>query len=70
MSCLGDLERGRGISGKGIWQVMFAGGFGVFPRQDILAGLLGGSVWRVKLAHLFCGFQSKEKRMLLNSEKK
>jgi len=35
---------------------MFACEFGVFPRQDILAGLLGGSVWRVKLAHLFSGF--------------
>jgi hypothetical protein len=49
---------------------MFAGGFGVFPWQDILAGLLGGSVWRVKLAHLFNGFQSKEKHVLLNKEKK
>ncbi len=56
MSCRGILSREGGISGKGIWRVMFAGGFGVFPRQDILAGLLGGSVWRVKLAHLFSGF--------------
>jgi hypothetical protein len=48
---------------------MFAGGFGVFPWQDILAGLLGGSVWRVKLAHLFSGFQSKKKHMLLNNKK-
>ena len=32
----------------------------MFPWQDILAGLLGGSVWRVKLAHLFNGFQSKK----------
>jgi hypothetical protein len=49
---------------------MFAGGFGVFPRQDILAGLLGGSVWRVKLAHLFSGFSKQEKHILLNKEKK
>jgi hypothetical protein len=48
---------------------MFAGGFGVFPRQDILAGLLGGSVWRVKLAHLFSGFLKQERHMLLSKEK-
>jgi hypothetical protein len=59
-----------GISGKRIWQVMFAGGFGVFPWQDILAGLLGGSVWRVKLAHSFSGFFKARKDMLLNNEKK
>jgi hypothetical protein len=50
---------------------MFAGGFGVFLRQDILAGLLGGSIWRVKLAHLFSGFSKQgKKHMLLNKEKK
>ncbi len=32
----------------------------MFLRQDILAGLLGGSVWWVKLAHLFNRFESKE----------
>ncbi len=53
MSCLGILSREGGISGTRIWRVMFACGFGVFPWQDILAGLLGRSVWRVKLAHLF-----------------
>jgi hypothetical protein len=42
----------------------------MFPRQDILAGLLGGSVWRVKLAHLFSGFSKQGKHMLLNKEKK
>ena len=68
MSCLGDLERGRGISGKGIWQVMFAGGFGVFPRQDILAGLLGGSVWRVKWAHLFNRFEKQGKQAVEQKE--
>ena len=57
-SCVlpGDLERGRGD----LWRVTFACGFGLFLRQDILAGLLGGSVWRVKLAHLLNGFQSKK----------
>jgi hypothetical protein len=48
---------------------MFACGFGVFPWQDILAGLLGGSFWRVKLAHSFNGFKAR-KNMLLNKEKK
>jgi hypothetical protein len=62
MSCLGILSGEGGISGKGIWRVMFAGEFGVFPRQDILAGLLGGSVWWVKLAHLYStGFLKQEK---------
>ncbi len=65
----GILSREGGISGKGIWRVMFAGGFGVFPRQDILAGLLGGSVWRVKLAHLFVSFQSKEKTYVVEQWK-
>ena len=59
MSCLGILSREGGISGKGIWRVMFACGFGVLPRQDILAGLLGGSVWRVKWAHSFGGFSKQ-----------
>ena len=59
MSCLGDLERGRGD----LWRVnlagMFACEFGVFPWQDILAGPLGGSIWRVKLAHSFGGFSKQ-----------
>ena len=57
----GILSREGGICGKGIWWGMFAGGFGMFPRQDILAGLLGGSVWRVKLAHSFSGFSKQGK---------
>ena len=69
MSCLGILSREGGISGKGIWRVMFAGGFGVFPRQDILAGLLGGSVWRVKLAHLFNGFLKQGKTYVVEQRK-
>ncbi len=32
--------------------------FGVW--QDILAGLLGGSVWRVKLAHNSIDFKAKK----------
>jgi hypothetical protein len=48
---------------------MFAGGFGVFPRQDILAGLLGGSVWRVKLAHLFNGFLKQGKTYVVEQRK-
>ena len=49
---------------------MFAGGFGVFPWQDILAGLLGGSVWRVKLAHSFSGFSKQGKIYAVEQEKK
>ena len=48
---------------------MFAGGFGVFPREDILAGLLGGSVWRVKLAHLFSGFSKQGKTYVAEQRK-
>jgi hypothetical protein len=33
----------------------------VSPRQDIFAGLLGGSIWRVKLAHLFNDFKVRAK---------
>ena len=54
-SCVlpGDLEQGRGIFGLRVWRVTFACGFGVFPWQAILACLLGGSIWLVKLAHSF-----------------
>ena len=48
---------------------MFAGGFGVFPRQDILAGLLGGSSWRVKLAHLSKGFLKQGKTYVVEQRK-
>jgi hypothetical protein len=44
---------------------MFACGFGVFPWQDILVGLLGGSIWRVKLAHLFSGFSKQGKTYIV-----
>ncbi len=62
MSCLGDLEQGRGdlwqenLAGhvRGwIWRVSTARHFsGVY-----LAGLFGGSSWLI----YFVGFQSKEK---------
>jgi len=48
---------------------MFAGGFGVFPWQDILAGLLGGSIWRVKLAHSFGGFSKQGETYVVEQEK-
>ena len=49
---------------------MFAGGSGVFPWQDILAGLLGGSIWRVKLAHSFGGFSKQGGTYVVEQEKK
>ena len=55
----GILSRVGGIFGLWVRRVTFACGFGVSLRQDILAGLLGGSVWRVKWAHLFNRFGSK-----------
>ncbi len=61
MSCLGILSREGGISGEGIWRVMFAGGFGVFPRQDILAALFGGSSWLIYSA----GFSKQEKAFVV-----
>ncbi len=51
--------------GKGDLWVIFAGGSGVFPWQDILAGLFGGSVWLIHLA----GFTSNEKDMLLSKKR-
>jgi hypothetical protein len=50
MFCLGILSREGGTSGKQIWRVILAGGSGMFPWQDILADLFGGSVWRIYLA--------------------
>ena len=37
----------------------------MFPRQDILADLFGGSVWHIYLA----GFMSNEKDMLLSKKR-
>ena len=64
VSCLGILSREGGIFGSWIGRVIFACGFGVSPRQDIFAGLLGGSIWRVKLAHLFNDFKVRENMLL------
>jgi hypothetical protein len=41
----------------------------MFPWQDILAGLFGGSVWRVSLAHSFGGFSQAMKRHAVEQEK-
>ena len=69
MSCLGDLERGRGD----LWQVNLAGHvrgrIWRVPWQDILAGPPGGSIWRVKLAHSFGGFSKQGKHMLLSKKR-
>jgi hypothetical protein len=35
-----------------------------------LAGLLGGSVWRVKLAHLFSGFSKQREKHVVEQVKK
>ena len=74
MSCLGNLERGRGGS--------LASGFGgSCSRVDLacfhgktfwrvcLAGQFGGSVWRVNLAHSFGGFSQAMKRHAVEQEK-
>jgi hypothetical protein len=37
-------------------------------RQDIWAGLLGGSVWRVKWAHLFNRFEKQGKQAVEQKE--
>ena len=75
MSCLGDLERGRGD----LWHVNLAGYVRVWIWRVSMARHFGGSAWRVCLAGLFggsswliysAGFQSKEKHILLNNEKK
>ncbi len=70
MSCLGDLERGRGD----LWQVNLAGHVRGWirrvPWQDILAGLLGGSIWRVKLAHSFGGFSKQRETHVVEKKKK
>jgi hypothetical protein len=75
MSCLGDLERGRGDLWQGnlaghvrvwIWRAPTARHFSGSAWRVCLAGLFGGSSWLI----YFVGFKSKEKRMLLNIEKK
>ncbi len=71
MSCLGDLERGRGESlasefGGSCSRVDLACFHGKTFWRACLAGLFGGSSWLIHLA----GFQSKEKHMLLSKETK
>ncbi len=71
MSCLGDLERGRGdlwqenLAGhvrKWIWRVSMARHLGGSARRVYLAGQVGLFIWRI--------FKARGKRMLLNNEKK
>ena len=52
MSCLGDLERGRGD----LWQVNLAGHTRRWIWHVSMARHFGGFIWRVSLAHLFSGF--------------
>ena len=72
MSCLGDLERGRGD----LWHVNLAGYVRVWIWRVPMARHFGGYAWRVYLAGQVgsfiqpAGFQSKEKHILLNNEKK
>ena len=70
VSCLGILSREGGIFGLWVRRVTFACGFGMSLRQDILAGLFGGSVWRVTWAHLFNRFESKENMLLSKRNRK
>ena len=71
MSCLGDLERGRGdlwqvnLTGhvRGwIWRVSMARHFGGSAWRVYLAGQVGSFIWRV--------FKAKRKYILLNKKKK
>ena len=71
MSCLGDLERGRGdlwqvnLAGhvRGwIWRVSMARHLGGSAQRVYLAGQVGSFIWRV--------FKAKRKYMLLNKKKK
>ena len=71
MSCLGDLEQGRGGSlasefGGSCSRVDLACFHGKTFWRVCLAGLFGGSIWLIHLA----GFQSNEKEMLLSKKKK
>ena len=65
MSCLGDLERGRGD----LWHVNLAVDLACFHGKTFwrvcLAGLFGGSSWLIHLA----GFQSNEIDMLLSKKR-
>ena len=65
MSCLGDLEQGRGD----LWQENLAGHVRGWIWRVSMARHFGGSIWRVKLAHSFGGFSSKEKIHVVEQEK-
>ena len=52
MSCLGDLERGRGD----LWQVKLAGCSRGWIWQILMARHFGGSFWRIYLAGHFGTF--------------
>ena len=71
MSCLGDLERGRGD----LWQENLAGHVRGWIWRVSTARHFGGSAWRVCLAGQVGSFiqrvfQSKKRHLLLNNEKK
>ena len=71
MSCLGDLERGRGD----LWQEKLAGLVRGWIWRVSTARHFGGSAWRVCLAGQVGSFiqrvfQSKKRHMLSNNEKK
>ena len=66
MSCLGDLERGRGD----LWQVNLAGHTHGWIWHVSMARHFGGSVWRVSLAHLFGGFAKRKEKQAVEQEKK
>ena len=75
MSCLGDLEQGRGGSlasefGVSCSRVDLACFHGKTFWRVCLAGLFGGSVWRVSLAHSFGGFSKQGKTYAVEQEKK
>ena len=62
MSCLGDLERGRGGS--------LASEFGGSCSRVDLACFHGKTFWRVKLAHSFGGSSKQGKTYAVEQEKK
>ncbi len=65
MSCLGDLERGRGD----LWRVNLAGYVRGWIWRVSMARHFGGSVWWVKLAHSFSGFSKQGKTHVVEQEK-
>ncbi len=71
MSCLGDLERGRGD----LWQGNLAGHVRVWIWRVSTARHFGGSAWWVCLAgqvgaFILWVFKARKGHMLLNNEKK